>query len=315
RKLIILAFSVTLLISFLPYTTGVLNGYNLAGYFIDNRKTALQKFHVDRLAAQHMDWMSVPGAPRFNHISAAPFHVVQLLNPTDWWKKLGLSRFDIDKIRHPPFGVANRFDLASLDGLYRKLEKSEQKKSWHHWVYASPRSFHMEGSFFDEWDKAFYRLIQYHNANPSVASAGFHWISCPHSFLCKAWMVEGPAFLHFTTEELSKDIHRAQKFIVPGYEEVTVQIIEFPIGQPQELAQPRGTFPSPFNQLVGITGNTSIWETRRPHSRYVQINRRFGSLFDKLMLDHPKTYGLVHRLEQKQVRMLGLTDSLWRTIA
>ncbi|KAH6880424.1 hypothetical protein B0T10DRAFT_565644 [Thelonectria olida] len=305
---------ITLPITFFPFITGLFQGYKMAGYVMKNRHSVIKNFEKNYATARQMNLFSVPGAPGIYDVAYKPYHVKELFEPTIWWQKLGLERFDIWESRYPPFGVADVSQLACLDCLYRELGSAEEEKSWHHWVYASKHFMSRENFFFDGWDEAFYRLVQHHNAKPSVANASFHWLFCPSSFLCNAWMVEGPALLHFTTEQLELDGNGELNDCDPSwddhkYEKVHVQIIEFPITDPLKLALPRDTFPSYFNQMVGITGNTSMWKKHDAHFDLLQLARRAEAFSHEWVKEYPLTYGRLTKYEDAWLRMLGFEDS------
>lgn len=120
---------------------------------------------------------------------------------------------------------------------------------------------------------------------------------------------------HLTTETVTDEVLDLWKHgAVPGFEPVTVHIIELPVKDMSKLALPPGTFPSHFNQLVSITGDTSIWEAHGRDDGFRQLQRRAIDLFARLEVEYPKTYGRLIRWERAWGKMLGLEDSIWMKI-
>lgn len=256
-----------------------------------------------------MNWFSVPGATEIHDTPLPPFHVVKLRNPLDWWTKLGLTRFDINKRKYPNTGVADIGDLARLDVLYRKLGRFERKNSWHHWVYAADNIFLSDEAGSETSDKAFNDLLQYRYANPANASADFHVITCPLRFLCHAWHIKAPTLLHFTTERLELDPEYYEGFggssgDVPGFEKVTVRVIELPIKRPI----PGSVFPSYFNQMKFMTGNSSVWSSYDPWNSMMQAFARLDEICHEKEKAYPRTYGWLIKAEEYWFDLIGIKE-------
>ncbi|CAM1507989.1 Fc.00g048370.m01.CDS01 [Cosmosporella sp. VM-42] len=305
---------ISLPVTTLPFLNGLYEGTFIGNYVKQTSDNEVDFFQLDMASARFMDYFSVPGAPGICETARPPFHIVELQDPSNWWETLGLKRFDIDKKKYPLLGVSHQHDLSTLENLYRRRGVFEEKNSWHHWVYASEQILHVEGLFLDKWDEAFNDLVQYRYANPSVRSADFHFISCPGRFLCTAWGVKGPALLHFTTEVIRADESVPIGAVenrrhIPGYDAVTVRIMDLPIKEPEELGIP-GIFPSHFNQLKEITSNSSVWAVHEQHSQLLQFLRRCGDVIEDLETTHP-WYGKTYKLEEYLLKEMGFEDSLW----
>ncbi len=318
RRLLWWSFLITLPFHFLPFLNGLIEGVFLSNLVTEAYFASLDNFASNVERAQRMDWYSVPGAPGIHDLGFAPFHVVQLRDPQSWWEKLGLWRFDIDvtddvAMRDYPIDW-----FASLEVLYRRAPRHGQTQPWHHFVYASPSNLHMEGLWLNEWDSAFNVLLQYHYANPALAGAKFHYLSCPGSFLCDIWATRGPALLHFTTESPASldefdELETRQQ--IPGYLPVAVRIIEFPLTDSDDLALPPGQFPSPFNQLRSVTSQPQVWQLYRPFNKMAQVMGRLDDRCDEAEKTYAQTYGRLYRLETWIQNKLGLEDSPWPGVA
>ncbi|KAK7415954.1 hypothetical protein QQX98_005527 [Neonectria punicea] len=306
---------ISLPVTFFPFLNGLFEGAFTAKYLRENEYNATTYFHQDIEAKQFAEYLSAAGAAGVVDAALPPFHVVRLQDPTNWWERLGLVRPEFDKEAYPPYGTDDPYKLPALNGLYRRASASEESKPWHHWVYASAQALHFEGRMVDEWDKAFEELIQYHYANGSAESAGFHYISCPHSFLCASWRVKGPALLHFTTEgsELSQFALTSDKEYA-DYDPVTVRIIEFPLKEPGKLGEP-GVFPSYFNQLRAVTTTPSAWTIHPSYSDVDQAIRRIINICRESAISRTWTYRLLVRGELAVKRALGFEDAVTPLVA
>lgn len=306
-------FLLSLPFTFLPFLNGLIEGSFLARYAATKFKAAPEHFKMSVQTAQQMDWFSVPGAPGIHDLGVEPYHIVQIRDPTNWWQKLGLSRFDIDKRNKPPFGVDHLDELADTTTLYRKRRPGEAEGSWHHFLYASAQPLQMAGFFMDGWDEAFYDLLQYHYANPAVSSAEFHYMDCWSNFLCDSWWLDGPSLIHFTTEVSSYQAEKNEtqpREQVAGFEPVTVRIIEFPLTDPSLLHLLPGVFPSYFNQLRSVTTSSSIPDTHMENYALVQIERRYESVRRDMYEKHPSTYRRLIDFETFFLDgLLGMEDS------
>lgn len=311
RRVLWWSFLITLPFHFLPFLNGLIEGVLVSNMVTETFLASLNNFKSNVESAQWMDWYSVPGAPGIHDLAVAPYHVVELRDPQSWWEKLGLRRFDIDINDDVAFDTYPINLFASLDALYRRAPRPGQAQQWHHFVYASPSHFHIEGLLFSEWDSAFNELLQFHYANPPPTGAGFHYLFCPGSFLCDIWATRGPALLHFTTESSDDFDELEEREQVPGYLPVTVRIIEFPLTDPDNLALLPGQFPSPFNQLRSVTSDPHTWQLYRPFSKMVQFIERLDDMCNEAEKTYAKTYGRLYRLEVWIGNKLGLGDSTW----
>lgn len=224
----------------LPLIDGLIEGhflFELLGLQVT------QDHHNLRSSIRTAQMLSRASIPRYKSAHDArfpPYYVPQLRDPTNWWERLGLTRFDVDETSMastPHVELVN--ELARLE-LYREERRHENGAPWHHWVFASAQAGRAEGMFYDEWDRAFDDLLRHHYAKPTPGNASFHFVSCPYRYFCGAWLVKAPALLHFTTEapDLSggktTTISRSHGE-VPGYKKVTVRAVEFPITDPRRL--------------------------------------------------------------------------------
>ena len=268
---------------------------------------SIEHFKQNVATCQWMNSHSVFGAPEILEAAFAPFHVAQIREPIEWWEKLGLKRFDIPSFEEvTPENDVPADQFARLDSLYRRVPWSmKPKEPWHHWIFASGNYLHLENALFDEWDKAFNELLQYHYANPAAHNATFQYVACPRSFLCDIWKVRGPSLVHFTTEvppppeegEVPYDL--PERPVVPGYDPVYVRVFEFPRIDYWEksLHLPRDVFPSYFNQLRSVTSNPGVWMTEPVHTDMKQILYRLFELSDEKRIEHRKTFGRLRDLE------------------
>jgi hypothetical protein len=251
--------------------------------------------------------------PRMTEVAYPPYHVIHLLDPVNWWAALGLTRFDADFELYPDGGYARVVDWAKLDALY--LERSRaggDHDKWHHWVYASANELHVDGNFVDGWDQAFNQLLVHHNAAPAAHNASFSFIACKGDFLCGEWLVTGPALIHFTTELAGDVDEEGEVEYHYGYKRVYTRVIEFPRdGHEKELYLPPGSFPSPFNQLISVTGNPNAWREEPIHSFLEQAYRRFDDAVWEARRDQPLTFGRTVDLEDKMIAALGLSPHSW----
>ncbi|KAK7431587.1 hypothetical protein QQZ08_001805 [Neonectria magnoliae] len=307
---------ISLPVTFFPFLNGLFEGAFAAKYLRENEYNATTYFRQDIEAKQFAEYLSVAGAPGVVDSALPPFHVVRLQDPTDWWERVGLVRPEFDKETYPPYGTDDPYKFPALTGLYKRASASEESNPWHHWVYASAQVLHFEGRVVDEWDNAFEELIRYHYANGSAEFASFHYISCPHSFLCASWRVKGPALLHFTTEEseLSKFALTTEDKEYPDHDPINVRIIEFPIKEPGELGIP-GVFPSYFNQLRAVTATPSAWKMHESYSDVGQVIRRIVDICRESAIAHTWTYGLLVRWEKAVMRVLGFEDAVAPLVA
>ncbi len=318
RRLLWWSFLLTLPFHFIPFLNGLIEGVFLSNLVTETYFASVENFGSNVESARWMDWYSVPGARGIHDVGVAPFHVVQLRDPQSWWEKLGLWRFDIDVTDDVAMGEYPIDSFASLEVLYRRAPRHGQAQPWHHFVYASPSSVHIEEAWFSAWDSAFNELLQYHYANPTPTGAGFHYLSCPGNFLCDIWATRGPALLHFTTEspDLFDDFGELeQRQQIPGHLPVAVRIIEFPLTNPENLGLLPGQFPSPFNQLRSVTSHPQIWQVYPLFNKMAQVMDRLNDRCNEAEKTHARTYGRLYKLESWIQNKLGLEDSPWPGVA
>lgn len=298
--LLLLPFNITF------YIHGLYEGVFLH-YFRDNvYHVATQHFDANYKSARDMDYFSVPGAPGIHDVGVAPYYVPQLRDPSDWWKRLGMKRFDVSSgDEDVPID-----QFARLDTLYRRTgyDSNGRRKEWHHWVYASAQWFQFGGAFSDQWDEAFNQLLQYHYVHAPAGDAQFHYLTCPGHFLCDIWITSGPALIHFTTETPTlwpdEDINLSERQDIWGYAPVTARLIELPLKDPQDIALPPGTFPSAFEQMRSLTADPHAWQRFLVHTELEQLALRLEEMSRDAEGTRPLTFGLLVRWH----------DYLWATL-
>lgn len=305
RSLLKTLVLISLPVTILPFLNGFIEGVFVGNYLLETGYASVLYLRQDLEAKVFAEHLAVSGH-RVVDAVLPPFHVPRLHDPTDWWERLGLERLDFDKEAYPPYGSPDPTSFTSLHGLHKQVNDPEEEP-WHHWVYASAQPWHRDGFLMDGWDKAFEELIRYHYANPSVASAGFNYISCPESFLCASWRVHGPALLHFTTEGETD----AREDHVPNYDAVAVRIIEFPLKENPMLP---GVFPSYFNQLKAVTEDIG-WASHSPQSEFKQFLRRYSEVCENSELAYPHSYGRLVKLERAVLWTMSFEDSFSPKVA
>ncbi|VUC31374.1 unnamed protein product [Clonostachys rosea] len=291
-------FIITLPLTLFYLGLGGIVGLLLADYETRLYFTSLRHVEENFASAQELDWFSVPGAPGIHDLGVAPYFVPQLRDPTNWWTKLGLKRFDVSPVLDDNDTPLNQFALPN--SLYRRTDKKDEGACWHHWVYASDQILHFDDLFFSPWDSAFNQLLQYHYANPAPCNASFHYLTCPGSFLCDIWKTRGPALIHFTTEkvDLWPDEDEIAREAVAGYTPVTARIIEFPITRDGEMTLTPGVFPTPFNQMKSVTSDPYIWQAHVPWTAEYQTNVRLEEIIESKSRAYPRSFGRAKRLER-----------------
>jgi hypothetical protein len=281
------------------YGIGLIEGGFLHQDRVKVMDRALRHFGDNVDSARSMDYFSVPGAPGIHDVGVAPYYVPQIRDPTNWWQRLGLKRPDISA---EDFANVPIDRLANLDLLYRRVRTFEADKApFHHFVYLSDSILHLEGHFFNAWDAAFYRLVQYHYVHPAVGNAGFHYITCPGNFLCDIWDTRGPALLHLTTERADlwaeEDYDLAQRTPVFGHAPVVARLIELPLTKPMDLHLLPGVFPSPFEQMRSVTEDPTGWQLYAPYAAMNQLAARLNDVCEEKEKEFPLTYGRLSKLE------------------
>ncbi|PNY26643.1 Uncharacterized protein TCAP_03434 [Tolypocladium capitatum] len=307
-------------ICILPFINGLIEGRFLFQLLRQQREQSRRNLRSSIRTAQMLDRASIPGFKSAHDARFPPYYIPQLRDPTGWWERLGLTRFDVDVTN-----MASTPDLELITALarmelYREERRHEDGAPWHHWVFASAQAGRMEGVFYDEWDEAFDDLLRHHHAKPTPGNASFHFVSCPDRYFCGAWFVKAPALLHLTTE--APDLFDAATAMmstshkeVPGYDNVTVRVMEFPIADPRRLGLAPGVFPSPFNQLRAVTADQYGWQRHPPYRRYVQVWRRLREHAAAEEQAHPRTYGLLVGLEKGLLTGLDLRGSIpWQVM-
>uniref|UniRef100_A0A8H7K417 Uncharacterized protein n=1 Tax=Bionectria ochroleuca TaxID=29856 RepID=A0A8H7K417_BIOOC len=88
-------FIVTLPLTLFYLVLGGIVGLLLVDYETRLYFASLRHVEENFESAQQLDWFSVPGAPGIHDLGVAPFWIPQLRDPTNWWTKLGLKRFDV----------------------------------------------------------------------------------------------------------------------------------------------------------------------------------------------------------------------------
>ncbi|KAK7226889.1 hypothetical protein V2G26_014892 [Clonostachys chloroleuca] len=303
-------FIITLPLTLFYLGLGGIVGLLLADYETRLYFASLRHVEENFESAQQLDWFSVPGAPGIHDLGVEPFWIPQLRDPTNWWTKLGLERFDVSPVLKDNDTPLNQFALPN--SLYRRTDKEAEGACWHHWVYASDQILLIGELFWDPWDSAFNQLLQYHYANPAPCNASFHYLTCPGSFLCDIWKTRGPALIHFTTEkvDLWPDEDRIAREAVAGYTPVTARIIEFPIIYDSEMTLVPGVFPTPFNQMKSVTSDPYIWQAHVAWTAEYQTNVRLDEIIQQKSRQYPRSFGRVKKLDSwllhKAIRPLGL---------
>ncbi|KAF4472549.1 hypothetical protein FALBO_550 [Fusarium albosuccineum] len=284
---------------------GLVEGVFLGQWILQSSRDTTKFLLRDSVAARAYTWLSVPDRPSFLDARLQPYYIQRLQNPTDWVDRLGLKRphnWNTERVEQ----------VASLDDLYRRRRGYSNAPPWHHWIYASAQRQPMEGEI-DEWDKAFSELLLYADKHELLGRANFHYVGCPENFLCNAWRVTGPALIHFTTElppeSQAVDKSKAKTAALgsmPKHDPVTVRLFEFPLRDPVIP----GVFPSYFEQMRFITGNSTFWSSQEPYSEYVQLFRQVQKMFKNKAELYRQTYGRLVTIEKDYLELLGLSDSL-----
>ena len=243
-----------------------------------------------------MDYFSAPGgAPGIHDVSRPPFYIKELKSPLDWWEKLGMHRMG----NLAPHEMIDQYPL--LDNKFLKRVRGHEKREgreWHHFLYVSSGIVHLdEDTLTNDWDKAFNELIKHHYVEPAVGNAEFTYIR-DRNFLPHMWYTKGPAFVHFTTALVTDpnspyyEGDRIGDFVgspLYGYERVSVRIIEFSKVRHAKAVEGiiSGVFPSPYEQMLALTGSETEWQLHAPYSQLQQIFDRFYELCDEKMKQYP----------------------------
>jgi hypothetical protein len=299
RRLIWWLFLAALPLHVPPCLNGLFEGVSFGLHQRSIYFRSLENYEENTETARELDFYSVPGAPRIHDIGYAPYFVPELRDPNDWWDRIGLVRLVDDEW----FTEAPINEYARLDDLYMPTCGVEDPQPWHHWVYLSNGFMHFEKLFLNDWDQAFWQLMQYHYANPPPNRAKFHYIRCLNSFLCDIWKTDGPALLHFTTELLEDEADTVTQADEPGYLPVRARLIQLP--RTDDLPLPPGVFPSAFNQLRSITSNAHAWELFPPYAELDQVFSQAYSMIEKLEKRYPRTYGRMVEAELLLKKHLG----------
>ncbi|CAH0045149.1 unnamed protein product [Clonostachys solani] len=310
-------FIVTLPLTLFYVGFGGIVGLLLADYETRQYFASMRHLEQSILSVRELDQFSIPGVPDIHNHGVAPYWVPQLRDPTNWWTKLGLERFDVSPVFEENDVPLNQF--AFPNSLYRKTDGEDEGACWHHWVYASDNILHIRELFFNPWDSAFNELLQYHYANPAPCNASFHYVTCPDSFLCDIWKTRGPALIHFTTEkvDLWSGEHEKAREAVAGYTPVTARILEFPMGRHGGVSLAPGVFPTPFNQMKSVTSDPYLWQAHVPWKAQHQTHVRLNEIIERKSREYPGSFGRVKKLDRwlldKMIQPWGL--EIPRTIA
>ncbi|CAI4219511.1 unnamed protein product [Parascedosporium putredinis] len=264
------------LISLPAALTGMVEGFFYGAWATKLFHTSLQTFVDNVESARGMDWYSVPGAPGIHDMPVPPHHIVELRDPTNWWERVGLKRFDLPEDPEE-LGLMPIDQFANLDVLYRRVRWSAKpKQPWHHFIYVVAG---IPGFLFNDWDIAFDQLLQYHYKNPAVGNATFQHISS-WNFLCQIWKVRGPALVHLTTEvpvdaDGNPDLDVAER-------------MEEEYNNHPHLPAASSSY---FEQLRSETENPGPWREEAVYNVFQQAMRRAYQISDDKKRQYPRTFG------------------------
>lgn len=241
--------------------------------FTDSELTGVPGFLLERIDELSDIVMEPYGVPKLNFYPG-------------WWKKLGLERFGE--------GILEE-GLPAIPGqIYRKTQAHGAGQEWHHWVYLSNHHQNSTSTTTKKWDDAFDELIRYHNVHPAAHNAGFHYSSCAESDLCKLWLIEAPALVHFTTTGSGKQMSRKIYRDDATYSSIAMRIFHLPL-PPMLLRLPPRVFPSPFNQLLSLTDRRNEWRRIRPFQLPELMEHRINQLIVTKSSEWP-SYKALNRL-------------------
>jgi hypothetical protein len=246
------------------------------------------------------EWFKEPGGQNPLYLPLAPYHIQQLHDPLEWARQVGLSR---------PVGwkTDNLGVFTAFKDLYRKRRRYADDPSWHHWIYLSANEQPLNETWNeDPWDRAFLDLLQYRDKHELLGRSNFHYIACPHSFLCSVWNIDGPALVHFTNEpvKLNATETRSRK---PVLDPVSVRVFGLPLN---EVVLP-GVFPTYFEQMRSITAsNSTFWTTRMEYSNFDQVREQALKVLKNIEDKYPQTYGLLAKAADRWPRLLAVDETV-----
>lgn len=239
------------------------------------------------------EWFKEPYGENPLYIPRAPYHIKQLHNPLTWAQDIGISRpkgWKTDNV-----GV-----LAYFRSLYRKSRR--HSSGWHHWIYLSANEQPLNETWNeDPWDRAFLDLLEHRDEYEPQGRWNFNYITCPRSFLCSLWRVDGPALIHFTNEPLKRNETR-KRSRAPILDPVHVRVFDLPLN---ESVIP-GRFPTHFEQMRSITAsNSTYWSKHEKYSNFDQVRGQALKVLGKLQDRYPKTLGMLTKVEDRWTKLTG----------
>jgi hypothetical protein len=239
------------------------------------------------------EWFKEPYGENPLCAPRAPYHIPMLCNPLTWTQNVGISR--------PRDWKANNIRVvAYFDDLYRW--RSSFSPGWHHWIYLSANEQPLSEPWNeDPWDKAFLELLQHREEYEHEMTWNFDYITCPHSYLCSLWRVDGPALIHLTNEPLEQKPTQKQSR-TPILDPVHVRVFDLPLN---ESVIP-GRFTTRFEQLRSITAsNSTYWMKKEKYSELDRIRRQGEKLLTDLEDKYSKTLGMLAQVEDKWTKLTG----------
>ncbi|KAJ4128818.1 hypothetical protein NW768_007337 [Fusarium equiseti] len=239
------------------------------------------------------EWLKDPYGENPLYCPRAPYHIKQLHNPLTWTQDIGISRPEDWK-------TTNVEVLVNFNALYRR--RRWYSPEWHHWIYLSANEEPLNETWNkDPWDKAFLELLQHRDEHEPDKRWNFNFITCPQSFLCSIWRVDGPALLHFTNELLEQDATQKQSRALI-LDPVHVRVFDLPLN---ESVIP-GRFPTRFEQMRSLTAsNSTYWMKKERYSVADRIHRQASKVLADLKDNYPKTYGMLKKVEHKWTKLTG----------
>ncbi|RBR26553.1 uncharacterized protein FIESC28_00629 [Fusarium coffeatum] len=286
-------FLLTLPFSGFTIFINFIRGFVLGKWFHEYQAEQPRLFAENMITFETLEWFKEPYGENYLHSMRAPYHIPRLYNPLTWTQDVG-SR------RHQDWKGTNVLVVAYLNALYR--ERSWYSSGWHHWIYLSANEAPLSEPWNeDPWDKAFLELLQHRDMYEDEERWNFNYITCPQSYLCSLWRVDGPALIHLTNEPLEQKPTQEQSR-TPILDPVHVRIFDLPLN---ESVIP-GRFPTRFEQMRSITAsNSTYWMKKGKYSEYDRLRRQSDKLLTDLEDKYPKTLGMLAQAEDKWTRFTG----------
>ncbi|RGP78940.1 hypothetical protein FLONG3_2845 [Fusarium longipes] len=292
-------FLSTLPITAFTILLGFINGLILGPWYHGITIEHLDLLVNNMIKVKAYEWFSGPDGVNPFYTPQAPYHVQQLHDPLEWTRTVGMKR-------PSDWSTNNVGKLASFRDLYRVRRRYSDDPSWHRWIYLSTSADPMSDiSDYNPWDKAFSDLLEYRDKHEPLGRSNFNYIACPKNFLCSLWSISGPALIHLTNEPITRNAtqERSRK---PILDPVSVRVFELPLTEPVIP----GSFPTYFEQMRSITAsNSTYWTTQMKYSNFDQVRGRSLKVLKGVSEKHPKTYGMLSKIEDKWTRFLAAEET------